>query len=211
VVGEGSKSELYFCHGFCELGAYPVGPTLTAMRDFMVGHPDEVVILVIEDYVSPEELKQAFDQAGLTEMVYTGAVTPPWPTLRQLIDQNQRLIVFLESGNPGVPWMHPTQGFVQETPYTFHQIADFSCKPNRGGTDGSLFQINHWIETTPAPKPTNAEIVNSYDSLLARARQCQKERGHLPNIIAVDFYGSGDLFRVARTLNGLPDSLVVAH
>ncbi|HKV73883.1 MAG TPA: hypothetical protein VJN95_05155, partial [Gemmatimonadales bacterium] len=36
VVGEGSKSELYFCHGFCELGAYKVGPTLTAIRDFMV-------------------------------------------------------------------------------------------------------------------------------------------------------------------------------
>ena len=27
-------------------------------------------------------------------------------------------------------------------------------------------------------------------------------------MIAVDFYDIGDLFRVARTLNGLPDSLM---
>ena len=27
-------------------------------------------------------------------------------------------------------------------------------------------------------------------------------------MIAVDFYDTGDLFRVVRTLNGLPDSLM---
>ena len=53
------------------------------------------------------------------------------------------------------------------------------------------------------PKPTNAEIVNAYDFLLARARLCGKERTRLPNILAVDFYRTGDVFRVVRTLNGL--------
>ena len=208
VVGKGQEHGLFFCHGFCELGAYPVVPVLREVRDFMVEHPDQVIILVIEDYVSPEDLKKAFDESGLTELVDTLGVTPPWPTLRQLVDANQRVIVFTESGRPGVPWLHPTVGTIQETPYTFHQPSDFSCRPNRGDTTGSLFQINHWIETTPAPKPSNAALVNAYDALLARARECQRARGHLPNVIAVDFYDIGDLFRVARTLNGLPDSLM---
>ena len=44
-------------------------------------------------------------------------------------------------------------------------------------------------------------------SWLARARRCQKTRGRLPNLIAVDFYATGDLMRVVRTLNGVePDS-----
>ena len=80
-----------------------------------------------------------------------------------------------------------------ETPYTFHAPDQFSCKDNRGGSSALLFQINHWIESTPAPKPSNAAIVNSYDFLLDRARECMKERKHLPNIIAVDFYKVGDL------------------
>ena len=63
--------------------------------------------------------------------------------------------------------------------------------------------INHWIESTPTPLPSNAAIVNAYDFLLARAEQCAKERKHIPNIIAVDFYGTGDLMRVVDTLNGV--------
>jgi hypothetical protein len=115
----------------------------------------------------------------------------------------QRVLVFLESGTPGVPWIRPAFDHIQETPYTFHEPAEFTCRPNRGGTEGQWFQMNHWIETTPAPRPSNAEIVNSYDALLGRARACEQERGTVPTIIAVDFYRTGDLFRVVDELNGV--------
>jgi len=194
---------LYFCHGFCELGAYPVVPALEGIRDFLVENAGEVVVVVVEDYVPPEELAHAFEEAGLLRFVYVGALSGPLPTLRRLIEWDQRLVVFIESGRPGVVWLHPTKGMFQETPYSFHRRQDFSCRPNRGGTEGALFLINHWIETTPAPRPTNADTVNAYPFLLRRARTCAAERDHLPNIISVDFYDVGDVVRVARTLNGL--------
>ena len=53
--------------------------------------------------------------------------------------------------------------------------------------------------------------MNGYAALLARARECRQERGHLPNILAVDFYDVGDLFRVVRTLNGVEDVTSVAR
>jgi hypothetical protein len=200
-VDEGKRG-LYFCHGFCELGAYPVTPALADIRDWLVLNPSEVVLIVIEDYVTPEEIAAAFEESGLMEFVYTGPIDP-FPTLRQMIDQGGRVLVFLESGKPGVPWLHPAFASIQETPYTFHTPEEFSCKPNRGGTTPPMFQINHWIETTPAPKPSNAEIVNAYDFLLKRALTCQRQRKHLPNVIAVDFEDIGDLVRVVHTLNGL--------
>jgi hypothetical protein len=212
LVGQAEgASGLYFCHGFCELGSYEVGPTLREIRDFLVLNPGEVVLLVIEDYVQPADLAAAFTEAGLAEFAYTGPVQRPWPTLRRLVDDSQRLIVFAESGRPGVPWLHPAFETFQETPYSFHKPEDFSCRPNRGGTSGSLFQINHWIETTPAPQPTNAEAVNAYDFLLRRARECQRVRKHLPNVIAVDFYDIGEVVRVARTLNGQDSTGAVAR
>jgi hypothetical protein len=203
LVGEAEgPSAMYFCHGFCELGAYPVDSTLREIRDFLVVNPGEVVILVIEDYVLPADLHRLFDETGLLPFVYTGRTSPPWSTLREVIDANQRLIVFSEVRNQGVGWLHPAAVTFQETPYTFHKPEDFSCRPNRGGTSGSLFMMNHWIETTPAPRPSNAAIVNAYDFLLRRARQCERARGHMPNVIMVDFYDIGDVVRVARTLNG---------
>jgi len=120
-----------------------------------------------------------------------------------MIDSGQRLVVFIESGKSGVSWLRSAWEAMQETPYTFHKPADFSCGPNRGPKTAPFFQINNWIESTPAPRPSNAEIVNGYSALLARARACAEQRGRLPNILAVDFYDVGDVFRVVRTLNGL--------
>jgi hypothetical protein len=202
VGADEGRRGVYFCHGFCELGAYEVTPVLREMRDFLVANPDEVIILIIEDYVSTADIVKAFDDAQMTDLVYKGPVDAPWPTLRTLITMNQRVIVFIESNTPGVPWLRPVDGQIQETPYTFHGVAELSCKPNRGGTNGSLFLLNTWIETTPTPKPSNAEIVNAHDALLARARKCERERRHLPNILLVDFYRSGDVVGVAREMNG---------
>ncbi len=192
---------LYLCHGFCELGATPLVSTLQRIHEFLVQNPNEVLVLVVEDYVSPPDLAAAFAESGLDGLVYRGAAGPPWPTLREMIDARQRVLVLTESGRPGVPWIHPAFEVMQETPYRFKELSALSCAPNRGGTSGSLFLMNNWIDTTPAPKPSNAAIVNAYDALLARAKQCQAERGRPPNVIAVDFYRTGALFRVARTLN----------
>jgi hypothetical protein len=205
LTGEPSgPPALYLCHGFCEIGSRQLAPELEDVRNFLRGNPEEVLVMVIEDYAPPETIAADFEKTGLAPFVYRGPLVQPLPTLRALIEAGTPLIVFLESGAPGVPWLRPAfDGAIMETPYTFHAPDQFSCKENRGGKTALLFQINHWIESTPAPKPSNAEIVNAYDFLLQRARQCMKERKHLPNIIAVDFYKVGDLVGVVRTLNGL--------
>lgn len=202
VGADEGRRGVYLCHGLCELGAYELEPTLREIHDFLVEHPDEVLLIDIEDYVEPQEIAAAFERSGLAEFVYKGAVAPRLPTLGEMIEKGQRVLVVVESGRRGVEWLRPAyQGMVRETPYSFHKQDEFSCRANRGGNEAPLFLLNHWIETTPMPKPSNAAIVNSYDVLLARARQCAEERGHLPNIVAVDFYRTGDLVRVVEKLN----------
>lgn len=194
---------LYLCHGFCELGAFPLEPAFREIHAFLVTHPEEVIILDIEDYVKPEDLAAIFDASRLSDFVYKGATGPQWPTLRQAIVSNQRVFAFIESGLPGVSWLPPAYPTMRETPYSFHNVNEFSCKANRGGDAGSLFLMNHWIETTPTPKPSNAAVVNAYPFLLKRAEECAEERHHMVNIIAVDFYRTGDLLRVVNQLNGV--------
>jgi hypothetical protein len=174
---------------------------LREMRDFLVRHPQEVLVMVIEDYVPPSDLEVAFTESGLVDFVYRSPLGPPWPTLGQMIDRGERVLALSESGRPGVAWLHPAFTVVQETPYKFHGPEDMSCRANRGGTSGALFQVNHWIETVPAPRPTNAAIVNRYDFLLARAERCWRDRKKVPNLLAVDFAETGDLLKVVAALN----------
>ena len=78
-----------------------------------------------------------------------------------------------------------------------------SCDPNRGPEGAPVFLMNHWITTDPLPKPSDASKVNAYEPLLARARECRRIRDHLPNLVAVNFYLRGELFRVVDELNGI--------
>lgn len=205
LVGEEKgKRDVYLCHGFCELGADPFIPMLREVRNFLVMNPNEVITFVIQDEaVTPKDIEKCFVESGLIDFVYRGDVKPPWPTLRKMISTDERVIVFAENNSAGVSWYHQAYDFMQETPYKFHKPDEMSCSANRGTASASLFLINNWIETAPAPKPSNAQIVNAYDFLLKRAQQCQQERHMLPNLLAVDFYRTGDLFKVVEVLNGI--------
>jgi hypothetical protein len=209
-TGEGTRG-MYLCHTFCELGGTTLESVLRDIHDFLVANPNEVLVVINQDYVTPEDFVGAVDDAGLAGMAYRGPVSGPWPPLRQMIDSDQR-VVFLAENHAGTaaPWYHLAyQAITEETPYTFTTTAQLtdparlaaSCEPNRGPKRAPLFLVNHWISTDPVPKPSDAVTVNAYDPLLRRMQTCQKQRSHLPNLVAVNFYKRGDVFRVVDTLN----------
>jgi hypothetical protein len=209
--GEGERG-MYLCHTFCELGATPLKSALDDLRDFLVARPGEVVVVIVQDYLTPKDFVEAVKDTGLERFAYRGPTSGSWPTLREMIDSNQRVLFLSENKAGAAPWNHLAyKSITEETPYTFKKPAELteasklasSCKDNRGPPGAPLFLINHWISTDPLPKPSDASKVNAYKPLLARARECRRLRDHLPNLLAVNFYRRGDLFRVVDELNGV--------
>jgi hypothetical protein len=145
-------------------------------------------------------------------MVYTPPASGRWATLRQMIDGNRRAVFLAENHAGAAPWYQSAYDRItQETPYTFRGVPlltdpaklPASCKPNRGTPGAPMFLINHWVSTDPVPLPSDARKVNAYDALLARVRECERLRGRRANLLGVNFYLQGDVFRVVDTLNGL--------
>jgi len=209
--GEGERG-MYLCHSFCELGATPLKSVLEDMRTFLVANPGAVVVVINEDYVSPEDFVGAVKDAGVAEFAYTGPVTGRWQTLREMVASGKRVVFLAENRAGGAPWYHQAyDGITEETPYAFKKVTQLtspnkleaSCAPNRGSEGSPVFLLNHWVTTDPLPLPSQASTVNAYDALLERARECQRIREHLPNLVAVNFYLRGDVFRVVDTLNGV--------
>jgi Short repeat of unknown function (DUF308) len=205
----GGEPGTYLCHVVCELGAIPLAEALGWIREFLDTHPDEVLLVFIEDYVKPKDIEAAFDEAGLTRYAYAQETGAPLPTLRELIESDRRLVVMAENvpGGAGAPWYLDGFELFQETPFTFNSAAALeepkSCEPNRGGTRPPMLLLNHWVEKLPR-LPSVGKEVNAFDFLDPRARKCRHQRGLLPNILAVDFHDEGDVLGVARKLNGLP-------
>ena len=79
---------MFLCHRFCELGATEITGALRDVREFLVEHPDEVLIIVIEDYVLPSAIVAAFEESGLAEKVYRGPPAGPVPDAAR--DDRQR-------------------------------------------------------------------------------------------------------------------------
>jgi hypothetical protein len=202
TIPRDAEPSLYLCHGYCELGATAFDTTLRHLETFLVNNPDEVVMLFLQDYINPFDVEAAFTRARLIDYVYTIEPGGELPTLRELIELDQRVIVLSENvgEQDAPPWYHDGFALTQETPYLFRNASELSCEPNRGEEDAPFFLLNHWL-TTPLPSPSDVRLLNQFDFLLERARQCEEERSQPPNFIAVNFYESGELFRVVETLN----------
>jgi hypothetical protein len=190
----------FLCHNECALGAVPLDDSLATIRGFLDDNPDDVVTLIIQDAITPEETAAAFTRAGLDPYLHTHRSGTAWATLGELVDRGERLVVFAEDSGPPPSWYMPAFELMQETPYRFEQPEDFSCIANRGPADASLFLLNHWVQRI-SPDRVDAVVVNRHDAIVDRARLCQDERGRLPNYVAVNFYGIGDLTAAVDTLN----------
>jgi hypothetical protein len=202
--------QIFLCHGFCELGAITLSSALTDLHSFLVTHPDAVVVIINQDEgVAPADIEEAFERAGLLEFVYRGPLTS-FPTLRSMIDSGQRLVVLAENDAGDSPWYRLAYAqALQETPFRFTDAEELtepsrlaeSCRANRGPATAPLFLLNHWIDTSPLPRPSLAAQVNSRVALLRRAETCERIRHHALNLVAVDFYLQGDVLGAVNALN----------
>jgi hypothetical protein len=211
-AGHGTRA-IYLCHTFCELGGTPLSTVLDQIHDFLVANPSQVLVIINQDYVKPSDFTAAVDAAGLGSMAYRGPTAGHWPTLQQMIDSDQRVVFLAENHAGGAPWYHLAyRSITEETPYTFKRAAQLtdpaqraaSCRANRGPARGApLFLVNGWVSTDPLPLPSNAAKVNAGSPLLARLRACERIRHHIPNLVAVNFYREGDVFKAVDALNGV--------
>jgi hypothetical protein len=197
-------TEPYFCHTVCEIGSEPMAPVMDRLNDWMDAHPREVVTLFIQDTVSPADTAAVLEKAGLVDKAYVHPDGAEWPTLREMIDSNKRLLVLMENegGGDTYPFLHQGFDLVQDTEYTFKTAEDFDCSLKRGEPDSPLLSVNHWLASF-STLISSAEEVNAYDVLKPRIDECEIERGRVPSMIAVNWYDRGDLFRVVNELNGV--------
>ena len=200
VPPEGADVRAYLCHGYCELGATDMVESLQGIDDYLDQNPEQVVMLILQDYLTGAETAEVFEQAGVLDRVWPLGVDELMPQLRDLVESGRTLVVTSENHGGEVPWMPDVYAIAEETPYDWPSAEAFTCEPARGGTGKPLFLVNHWISNTSSPI-ANARVANATRELERRIDRCRAERGRAPTILAVDFVDVGDVVRVVADLN----------
>lgn len=203
---EDDSGALLFCHSNCDLGSIPMGVFLAKLRLFLdaPGNRGEIVELLIEDYIEPAQFEGAMVASSLADRTYSHG-EGAWPTLRQLVDDDTRIVVMSEHAAPPPDWYHDMYAHFVDTPFTFGSVAELqaeeSCALNRGGDENALLLVNHWV-ADPLPGENIARDANAFDVLFERAQRCAAARGHArAHVVATDFVDVGDLIDVVAALN----------
>jgi hypothetical protein len=199
--GVQGTSTPYLCHTLCELGAEPLDQELAVIKQFMDKHSDQVLILIVEDYVPPAMIEQALDDAGLLTQVATLTGGAALPTLATLIEDDRRLVIFAEEKGGAPSWYLRAFTYIQDTPLGARRPSQLSCAGYRGNAASPILMLNHWLNLFPPVRAAERPI-GLASALRRRIAECTRVRGRAPGIVAVDFYDQTAVVQVARTLNG---------
>ncbi|MCP4439437.1 MAG: T9SS type A sorting domain-containing protein [Aureispira sp.] len=203
-------TDLYGYHGNPILGCVKFSDIGAQIKSFLDNNPDEFLFITVEGDANNTQIANGFNSAGLTPYLYQHTFGGIWPTLGDLIDSGQRLIVMTDNSGPSLPGYHHMWTFIQDTEYDFQSTGAFNCNHLRGNANADLFLLNHFL-TVASPQPLSAGSTNDWQLVLNRARQCGAARGMHPNLLYIDFFDSGDVFRVADTLNRIGEDFPLVY
>jgi len=192
-------------HGNSILGSEPLSYNLNEISDFLIHNPKEVITIIFECYVSVDVIETALSDAGLLSMAYTKTKNTQWPTLRELIDTNKRLMIFSDKNDASInqKWYHYVWDYAVETSFSAVETSDLNSSFNRGNASNDLFILNHFLvnKILGAGSKSNAKTANSNPFMINRINNFRTETTRFPNFITVDFYDIGDCMENVNKLN----------
>lgn len=205
------KHSIYLCHKYCELGSKSLFDGLLEIKDFMDEHPNEIIYIFFESYVSNFEVAEMIISAGLSDRAYAHNATVGWPTLRQMIESSKTLIVTSDRGgfDATPPWMHFAYNLG-------HYSGPVTTRDENGlldknamdcwagqikGKPHKLYWLNHF-GLAPFTIQALSESINYNPFLRERAFECWEEASHIPNFYSLTFVEQSDLMEVVDAING---------
>lgn len=209
--------DVWLCHSFggqCyNFTAFePAVNTLREVEAFLSLNPTEIVTIFIEDYVHAiKGLTKVFNDAGLSKYWFPVTKMPKkgedWPTVTEMIAENQRLVVFTS-----MPSKEATEGIAYQWRYiTENEPGDDGIRPgscsNRKesvplNSKAALLFLMNYFSTIPDQSGT---CKDHSTALIQTLNVCYHEAGKAPNFIAVNFYmrsDAGGVFDAVDTVNG---------
>ncbi len=173
-----SKRDVYLCHVYCEYGATKFSAVLADIKRFLDQNPDQVILLFVGDYVSQADTERVFREAGLFDRIYPYDLSAPPPTLGQVIDAGQNIVMLSEFTGQPPAWNTPGYGIFQDTPFTFSQPDDLLVEGAPAYTGATTYDTGLVNDTLVEPDDGSSTATTlSFAKDWAGTPSCAPNRG----------------------------------
>jgi hypothetical protein len=225
-----NSTNLQLIHRLCIFNKRSPHHVFSHINNFLANNPNEVMMIVIEidfqrgiTFPLSDVYNMLQTIPGLVERLYNHpdrfnpftSNRTAWPTLRELIQVDQRLIIFTYNGescyfNPRTcpPGIHDWFAYAGETQFVLPTVdafrnTSYSCEVTRGNNGRLDFiGMNHFLQI-PRMGPTSHQV-NQYTFLKQRILNCtQFNQNRTMTIVFVDFWGIGDVLQVVKEFNSI--------
>ncbi|GAX25139.1 hypothetical protein FisN_10Lh344 [Fistulifera solaris] len=214
---------LAFMHTTCVIGFSEAYSLLKELHQWLTDHPNEVILMPLQiENSGAQPVRIVEDVAPLFERIvdtngksmaerlyaYEGET---WPTLREMIDVDQRILLFFYNTDETCESIQCPRGFhdwfayAAETEFVFDSVdaiqqdAARACGITRGGSGTrDFYGVNVFLEI---PNPDASAILHQADFLSSHLEECSQQSGLSPNLVIVDFWDEGDLMQVVNDRN----------
>jgi len=203
---ETDDDTIWLYHSTSIVGFNSLKNELEVISNFLKNNPTEVLTIILECYVEFLHFNKAIEQSGLMPYLYHPKADEQWPTLQKMIEDNQRLVILTDVKDMDADsWYIYVWDVAFETHYSNKSRSDFNCTTNRGDAGNNLFIFNHFITQASfgIGLIDSSTVINQYDYLLNRLKECQSHHNQIPNFVTVDFYDTGNVMEVVNHLNKL--------
>ncbi|RYZ48553.1 MAG: hypothetical protein EOP07_25635, partial [Proteobacteria bacterium] len=178
---------------------------LRDIGNWLQSHPNEIVTVFFEDYVTTQQLSDAINQAPvfktfIYDLYANDVMNKGWPRLSEMIKLNKRLVVISDHSDKKNLGVGFAQDFLNENYWSMGPLGkDVSCKSrwdNRGLDDRGnnkfvrLFLMNHFRD---APSNIFSQDDNKIEVIRNRyEKECLPKAKRRVNYLFVDNYDEAD-------------------
>lgn len=183
--------------------------TLSELKTFLDEKPDKILNLFLDFSTNVNELSDLFQETGIDKYVFTYDPKEDWPTLKSMVEQDKRLVVFSMQEHRNSPdWLQYVWTQAVEPYFSIWEAPVFKGEFLKGDPKNSLLIYNDYNFPPKSELSKNLRYDTSQNPyLIEHIKNTWTNTGKTPNFIMLDRYGNWILgilsyIRAFKTIKG---------
>jgi two-component SAPR family response regulator len=168
----------------------PLLPSLQEIKRYLESNPERIMTLFLDFSTNAAEIDEIFQEAGISQYLYTFDPEDGWSPIKTMVEQNKRLVIFAMQEHRNSPeWMYYVWNHAVEPYFSIWEAPVFKGEFLKGDPKNSLLIYNDYNFPRRSDSAKNLKYdTNQNPYLIEHIKNTWTNTGKTPNFVMLDRY-----------------------